>query len=97
MSLEQLAKLLGTNVNYISKAVNCYAGTNFKGYLNKLRTNYAQELILKQKLSEEISFKEIAETAGFNSTQTFYRAFKNITGSSPKIWTEQQLLARDIK
>lgn len=89
LNAEQLAKLLGTNLNYLSKAIKTYSSLNFKPYINKLRLEHSKHMILEKKEVEKIDFLEISEKSGFNSIQTFYRVFKNFTGLSPTKWMEE--------
>ncbi len=45
-------------------------------------------LIKKNYLKMEV----IAESCGFNSTSTFYTAFKNITGTTPAKYAKNEII-----
>lgn len=55
----------------------------FKDYVNKLRTEEFKKLILND-LHQKYDLVGIATECGFNSKSTFFRAFKDIEGSTPK-------------
>ena len=48
-------------------------GTNFNGYINELRINYAIQLL---KQHPNYTIRAIADEAGFNSTPILYSMFK---------------------
>lgn len=85
LSLDDLALQCKSNRNYISKAINQYAQTNFNNYINKFRVEEAKTLI---KNNKNYSFNTIAEMSGFNSESSFYRIFKDETGLTPKKFKE---------
>lgn len=79
ISLDTLAKELGRNRAYISNVVNKH-GENFSIFINRYRIKQAIRLISKNRNE---SFESIAFMVGFNNRQSFYNAFKNLTGLSP--------------
>lgn len=82
------------NRTYISKAINEFTGMNFNSYINKLRTDYACQLLKKNKRS--LTFDFIAAESGFKSITSFNRAFKQKMKQTPsefqKSITEAQLV-----
>lgn len=60
---------------YIADTYNC----NFKSYINQIRIEEAQRLLVNSNLN----ISEIAYTVGFNSPSSFNKVFKKITGKSP--------------
>ena len=56
-------------------------GTNFNGYINELRINYAIQLL---KQHPNYTIRAIADEAGFNSTPILYSMFKKKTGMTPQ-------------
>jgi AraC-like DNA-binding protein len=87
LSLSDLAKLLGTHVSVLSKVINKGFGMNFNDFINYYRV---QAVIEKLKIGEQKkqTLLGIAFDCGFNSKATFNRAFKKVTGQSPKDWLQ---------
>lgn len=81
LKIDDLAKRLNTNRNYVYQAINVGMGLSFTTYINQKRIEYAKHLIEEnpKALLTEISLK-----SGFTSTSAFYRNFKNLIGCSPK-------------
>lgn len=79
LTLVKLAQLIGTNRSYLSNYINQELNTNFNDLINEKRVNYAQILLVQ----EDKKVYEICELSGFNSTSSFYRAFKKFTGYTP--------------
>lgn len=82
LKLEDVATNLGTNRTYLSETINKELHTNFNTFLNNLRISESEHLLKKK-----MTLKEVAAKSGFNSYSSFYRAFKNTTGVSPKEFT----------
>ncbi len=80
LKIDDLAKRLNTNRNYIYQAINVGMGLSFTTYINQKRIEYAKHLIEEnpKALLTEISLK-----SGFTSTSAFYRNFKTFIGCSP--------------
>jgi AraC-like DNA-binding protein len=89
LSLTQMAKQLGTNPSLLSKMINQGFQQNFNDFIN----NYRIEAV-KQKLQlgeqKTQTLLGIAYDCGFNSKATFNRAFKKVTGVSPKEWLQKK-------
>ena len=83
LTVAKLATLLGTNTSYLSIFFNQHYGKSFRTFLNELRIRETKELLLNSDF-DYLTFDAIGLTAGFNSKSSFFRAFRNITGISPK-------------
>lgn len=83
LTLSDLAKQLKTNTSVLSKVINDGTGRNFNDFINSYRV---QEVITKLKTGEQQTqtLLGIAYDSGFNSKATFNRAFKKVTGKTPK-------------
>ena len=79
LTLKMLADHLGLTESYCSKYIRRTIGITFVDYLNAMRVNNAQRLLIYT----DQSITEIMERTGFNSVQTFNRVFKAQTGQSP--------------
>lgn len=88
LSLTQIAKQLKTNPSIISKVINQGFQLNFNDFINNYRIEAVKE---KLKVGEQKTqtLLGIAYDCGFNSKATFNRAFKKVTGVSPKEWIEK--------
>ncbi len=83
LTLFDLAKQLKTNSSILSKVINDGTGRNFNDFINAYRV---QEVINKLKAGDQQTqtLLGIAYDSGFNSKATFNRAFKKVTGKTPK-------------
>jgi len=82
LSLPQLATMLGCSVNHLSQAINEGHGVSFFDLVNRYRVQEATQ-ILTTSANKTISILDVALEVGFNSTSTFYAAFKKATGRTP--------------
>jgi len=90
LSLTQVAKALKTNPTIISKVINQGFQLNFNDFINQYRIEAVKDK-LKAGEQKTQTLLGIAYDCGFNSKATFNRAFKKVTGLSPKQWLEGQL------
>lgn len=79
LTLDKLAKQLGTNRSTLSKAINTGLGVNFTTYLNSYRIKEAIRIFNEQAHSS-LTMESIGQLCGFNTRQAFHRAFKHETG-----------------
>lgn len=82
LSLPRLADSLGCSVNHLSQAINAGHSMSFFDYINKYRVEEAARL-LRNKDCQFPAILDVALSVGFNSTSTFYTAFKKATGQTP--------------
>lgn len=83
LTLTDLAKKIGTNTSLLSKVINGVYGKNFNDYVNEFRVREAIRLMQRPDY-QNFNLLAVAYDAGFNSKSTFNRAFKKMTGKSPK-------------
>lgn len=81
LKIVDLVQHLGTNRTYIYQAINREMGLSFSEYVNRLRIDYAEQLITED---PDRPVTEIAELSGFSSATSFYRNFKTYKGVGPK-------------
>lgn len=81
LRVSDLARLLLTNRDYISKAIRLDKGMSFNEYVNKLRIEHAITLM---KNNPQIPVLELSIKSGYTSQASFFRNFKQFTGTSPK-------------
>jgi len=79
LSIQKLAKLIGTKPNYLSQVINQYYQKHFRDFINTYRIEVAKKLLVET----DLIIEAIAFDTGFNSASTFYTAFKKETGTTP--------------
>jgi len=82
LTLERLAAELHTNQTYVYQCIHDDMGTTFYDYINGQRVEESKH----QLINSEETIEGIAIKCGFNSSRTFQRTFKRITGSTPTEW-----------
>ncbi len=90
LSLPQLAARLDCSVNHLSQAINAGFGMSFFDYVNQHRVKEAMASLCDAD-SAAPAILDIALSVGFNSTSTFYAAFKKSTGQTPAQYRRAQL------
>lgn len=81
LTLSELARRLGTNTAYLSRAVNEGLGMNFNEFINRMR---AQEVARRiQADPNEGDLLQMALEAGFSSKATFNRVFQAVFDTTP--------------
>lgn len=90
LNLTDLAKQMHTNTSVLSKVINDGTGRNFNDFINQYRVD---EVIDKLKAGEQQqqTLLGIAYDCGFNSKATFNRAFKKVSGLTPKEYCSRLL------
>ncbi len=76
----EVAEQVGLSTFYFSKLFKQYMHMTFPAYLSSLRVKSATSLLLDKNLS----ITDCAFMAGFQSTTTFNKVFRDITGYSPR-------------
>ena len=80
-----MIRILGTNKKYLYQAISENSDSNFRSFLNRYRIDEAKRIIENGiQNTEQINLSEIYTSAGFNTTVSFYRVFKQVTGLTPK-------------
>lgn len=82
---KMLADELETNTRYIAATLSMRYNTNFNNYINKYRINDAISMLTNKRYAE-MNMEEIGLIVGFSNRQSFYTAFKEVTGVSPKVY-----------
>lgn len=73
------------NKNEAARLIREFMHTNFNGYVNALRLDYARALMRQR---PGMSVKAVAFEAGFNSVRTFNRVFARMYGQTPSEYRE---------
>ena len=84
LTLQKLAKYLGTNRQYLSNYINQEMHKTFYDFINDFRLEEAKRLLDAQSGDQFYSMEEIAMMSGYNTYSTFLRSFKKKYGQSPR-------------
>lgn len=95
LSLETLADVAHFSAYHFHRIFTAYTGESVKSYVRRLRLERATRDLLFTKLS----LTHISERAGYDTQQSFHRAFKEMFGMTPLEFQEkeQKLLFSHIK
>jgi AraC-like DNA-binding protein len=83
LTLASLARQLGTNTAYLSRALNAAEGANFNAIVNRRRVQFVQARLAAGERGDLLA---MAFEAGFSSKASFNRAFQEFAGMSPSAW-----------
>lgn len=81
LTLAELARRLGTNTSYLSRAVNEGLGMNFNAFVNRMRADEVARGMLADRHARDLL--TLALDAGFSSKATFNRAFRSAYRVAP--------------
>ena len=82
LTQEKVAKKLGTNRTYLSKAINDHYAMSYSRWINELRIQESKKLLMDAQYAH-FSIEGIAQSVGFSSLSAFNSNFKQITGLTP--------------
>lgn len=82
LSIQDLARELGTNKTTLSHVINVYLHQNFSSLLNSYRIKESIDLLSDPKFFQE-KMEVIGEMCGYSSRQVFHKAFKKEMGITP--------------
>lgn len=85
LTLSLLAQEIKIRPQLLSQFINDNMNKSYTQFINEYRIEEAKK-ILKQGIN--LKMEVVAEHCGFNSTSTFYSAFKKITGTTPVNYTK---------
>ncbi len=91
VTLDDISAHFNLSPSYFSRHFKEIIGTNLIHYINSYRIDMAKKLLLKTKKN----IYEIAKEVGFNNYNSFSRAFKDRTGSSPEAYKKN--ITNDLK
>lgn len=83
LTLSELAAKMGTNASVLSQVINSGFGKNFNDFVNGYRVEAFKQHVCQPE-NAHLTLLAVALDCGFNSKATFNRAFRKLTGISPK-------------
>ena len=81
LSLAAIARVMGYSQEHLSRVLHSYLMENWKTYVNRLRVRRAETLL---KNDPALSVLDAAFACGFESPNTFYRAYKREFDKKPR-------------
>lgn len=81
LTVDELAKEIGSNRSYLSRIINEHSGYNFNNFVNSYRINEAVRILSGP--DGDIPLKALAIELGFNTISTFYSSFQKEIGMTP--------------
>jgi len=79
LKLETIASLFGYNSSYLGKIFHKKTGESFNSFIDRIRINESQKLLLEQNLK----VYEIAEQVGYKNVDYFHKKFRKYVDMSP--------------
>lgn len=86
LKMPELASMLEISTHQLSQFINTNLGKNFSQFVNEYRIQEAEKLLISEK---KLTIDGIGSNCGFNSSSTFYTAFKKLKGVTPKAYKKQ--------
>lgn len=83
VKINEVARMIGTNKTYLSRALNARLGRNFCQFVNYYRVREACRIYLD---NPGIEMRDLGEMCGFSSSSNFSIVFKYNTGFTPGDW-----------
>lgn len=80
LSLDHLANLMDLHPNYICSLFKKETGDTFVNYLNSMRIQEAQKLLMMQ---SDLPVSAIGQQVGYDNKHYFTKVFKKYTGTTP--------------
>jgi AraC-like DNA-binding protein len=87
-SIHDIVSTLDIPQKNVTVCFNKVIKVPFPRMRNQLRIDYATEMFRK-KTQLKISIEGIAAESGFNNRATFYKAFREVTNTTPIEWIKQ--------
>ena len=82
LTVGMLAVHVSSNTKYTSSALSVHGKKSFSSFVNFYRINEAKRLLLEK--GNKITIDGLLESCGYRSRSTFYRAFSEYAGMTPK-------------
>ncbi|MBC6996700.1 PAS domain S-box protein [Neolewinella lacunae] len=94
LTLRKLSLRLDTNTKYLSQVINRHANCNFLTFVNGFRIAEVQRRFEALEFQQR-TFFGIAQRCGFKNKSTFYKAFRDALGQTPKAFVESMPVAEE--
>jgi len=84
-SLNELSTEIQSNPVLTSKAINRVLKSTYNDLMNEYRIKYFLRLAREERM-KNLTHWAIAQEAGFGNKVSFYKAFKKMMGTTPKVY-----------
>ena len=91
-TLDQLARAINANPNYVSQVINERTGKNFNAFINEYRIKEACRRLSDLENYSGYTVEAVGHSVGFKSRANFAATFKKFTGMTPAAY---QRMARE--
>lgn len=81
MDVYAIAAKLAMSYSQFNRKLSALTGSTPAQYIQRIKIRKAQRMLTAH---PELSFAEVAERCGFSDYSNFVRAFKNVTGTTPR-------------
>jgi YesN/AraC family two-component response regulator len=89
VSLEEAASHTGLNPNYLSRMFEEHTGIGFSSFRTAVKVRKAQEF-----LKQGYNVNQISDKLAYANAESFIRAFKKQTGSTPAMFRDRPLIKK---
>jgi len=97
-TLNYVAKKINTNSTYLSKTLQSHKQKKFVQYITDLRLEYVLKRLKNDAKFRTYDIKSIASEIGFNTAESFSKAFKKRTGIYPSFYIKNlNKLSADVE
>ncbi len=93
ITISDLATTFETNSKYVSIVINAKKQKSFSNYINDLRIDHAVAELKNNKEMRKYTIAAIAEEVGFNTSESFSKAFFKRTGIKPSYFMKELSLS----
>ena len=87
-TLNYVAKKVKTNSTYFSIVLQKHKNKKFVQYITDLRIEYALQRLKNDGIFRSFDVKSIAQEVGFNTAESFSKAFKKRAGIYPSFYVK---------
>jgi len=87
LKVYDVAALLRTNSRYVSDCIKHHEGVSFTYFVNRYRVEHAMSIM---KANPNSKITTIYIDSGFANESSFFRAFKLVTGQTPREWQAER-------
>ena len=90
LTLQEASDELSVPKYRLTQLIKAGGYNNFYAFVNEHRIDFSKELLIN--LPNNLAMESVVADSGFQSRSTFYRAFKDITGLTPKEFKDMNSL-----
>jgi two-component system response regulator YesN len=92
LQIADVAEEFQLSPTYFGRFFHELTGLNFTNYVNEVRLKHASEMLT----TTDLSVNDVAERAGFNSTQYFIRVFKKKFHITPRTYRQRETEKQNV-